>query len=112
MSSFVAKQVLQPLKVAFLLCFLITITAGISFPFIQPVIPLFYSLAQADKQLVPKIWIFFFPAFAWIVLITNLLLIKFFQQVESNMQKTFAWTTVGIITITGILIIRLITIIT
>lgn len=112
MSSFVSKQVLKPLKVAFLLSFLITLTAGISFPFLQPVIPLFYSLTQADKQLVAKIWIFFFPAFAWLTLIINSLLLKFFQQVEINMQKTFAWTTVGVIAITGILIIRVITIIT
>lgn len=111
MSSFVSKQIVQPLKVAFLLCFLLTLTAGVSFPFLQPVIPLFYSLAQADKQLVPKIWIFFFPVFAWLVLALNTFLLRLFQQVEINMQKIFAWTTMGVITITGILLVRVITII-
>lgn len=112
MSRFVPKYVSQQLRVGFILCLLITITAGVSFPFLQPVIPLFYSLAQPEKQLVPKIWIFFYPAFAWLILFINSILMKTFQEVEVGMHKVFAWTTVGTIGIIGILIIRLVTIVT
>jgi hypothetical protein len=112
MSRFVPKYVSQQLRVGLVLCLLITVTAGISFPFLQPVIPLFYSLSQPEKQLVPKIWIFFYPVFSWLVLFLNSILMKTFQQVEVSMHKTFGWTTVGIIGIIGILIIRLVTIVT
>lgn len=112
MSRFVPKYVSSQLRIALVLCFLITLTAAISFPFLQPVIPIFYSLSQPDKQLMPKAWIFFYSIFSWIILLINSLLIKFFTQVEANMLKTFAWVTTGLIAISGILIIRTITIIT
>jgi len=112
MSRLVPKYVMQQFRISFVMCFLITLTAGVSFPFLQPVIPVFYSLSQPEKQLVNKIWIFLFPAFSWLILFINSLLIRMFQEIEGNMQKTFAWTTVGAIAITGILLIRVITIIT
>lgn len=112
MSRFTPKYVAKELRIALILCLLITLTAAVSFPFIQPVIPIFYSLTQPEKQLMPKYLIFFYPVFAWVVFFINSLLIKFFTQVESNMHEMFAWTTTGIIAIAGILIIRTITIIT
>ncbi len=112
MSRLVPKYVFPQLKVALVLCLLITLTAAISFPFLQPVIPIFYSLAQPERQLMPKAWLFFYPIFSWLVLLFNFLLIKFFIQVEVNMHKTFAWVTTGLIAIAGILIIRTITLIT
>ncbi|MBT4123805.1 MAG: hypothetical protein HN981_03520 [Candidatus Pacebacteria bacterium] len=108
----IPKYVRYPLKIAFILCILLTITAGVSFPFLQPIIPIFYSLSQPEKQLVGKAWIFFFPVFAWITLLIHTLILQFFTQIESNVQKIFAWTTIGTVTIDAILLIRIIMVIT
>lgn len=85
---------------------LATALAGLSFIFLQPVIPIFYSLAQPEKQLQPKIWIFLYPALAWMIALSHFAILNKTRDLAIPVQKIFAWTTTGIIILLNILLIR------
>lgn len=112
MVRFFPKYTAPQFKVSFVFCLLLTLTAGVSFPFLQPVIPLFYSLSQPEKQLVAKAWIFLLPTLGWLIFFTHATLLSLFQEVEGNIQKIFSWVTVGMMAIIAILLIRVIMIVT
>ncbi|NCN45503.1 MAG: hypothetical protein COU63_02740 [Candidatus Pacebacteria bacterium CG10_big_fil_rev_8_21_14_0_10_36_11] len=112
MSRLVPKHLQQPAQAMLLLAFVTTLTAGVSFPFLQPVIPIFYSLSQPEKQLVDKWWIFLFPVFSWLITASHLLLIGIFKEIETNIQKLFSWTSVALLLVNGIILLRLIMIVT
>lgn len=77
-------------------------------PFLQPVIPIFYTLAQPEKQLAPKIWLFLFPILAWLITLVHFSFLKAMKELDGGMQKIFCWTTVGIVGIVGLLLVRVI----
>lgn len=95
-------------KLAIGLTLLMTVLAVIFYTFIQPVIPVFYTLTQPDKQLAPKIWLFIFPVFSWLVTFLHFTLIKTLKTIEGSVGKMFCWTTVGVIAITSLLFARII----
>jgi hypothetical protein len=98
-------------KTALALSLLITAGALVAFPFVQPVIPIFYTLASPDKQLAPKIWLFFFPLLAWLVTIFHFSLLKTMKSVEGTMLTIFCWATAGIVGVIGLLLVRVIAIV-
>ena len=89
-----------------------TVAAVILYSFLQPVIPLFYTITQPDAQLVPKIWIFLLPIFAWLVTLLHFSLLKTMKNLEGSIERIFCWATVGIVSITSLLFIRLVLAIT
>lgn len=91
-----------------LLSLLMTAAAGVLYSFLQPVIPLFYTLTQSNQQLVNKWWIFLFPAFSWLVTMVHFTLLKTMKNLEGSIERIWCWTTVGIVGITSLLFIRLI----
>ncbi|HEX9817357.1 MAG TPA: hypothetical protein VGA89_00455 [Patescibacteria group bacterium] len=97
---------LRTLRTAVLLTIAMTALTGIFYSFLQPEIPLFYTLAQPREQLVHKAWIFFFPVFAWTVSLGHFILIKSMAHLAEGVRKTFSWTTLGLILITGLLLVR------
>lgn len=102
----------SPLRITFQIsavtAVLMSIAAGLAYPFIQPVIPIFYTLALPSNQLAPKIWLFLFPIFSWVIVLVHFSLLKLLKTLEISIEKLFAWTTVGIIGIIAVLFIRLI----
>lgn len=77
-------------------------------PFLQPVIPIFYTLAQPEKQLAAKSWLLLFPLAAWLITLLHFSLLKAMKDLDRGMQKIFCWATVGLVSIIGLLLIRLI----
>ncbi|MFH2118434.1 MAG: hypothetical protein ABII10_01715 [Candidatus Paceibacterota bacterium] len=103
---------IRTFRTAFLLSILLTAITGIFFSFLQPVIPLFYTLAQPEKQLVAKVWIFFFPVLAWAITLGHFSLIKIISNLDETMRQIFSWTTVGLVITTGLLLLRVILLVT
>jgi hypothetical protein len=90
----------------------LTAFVGIMYSFLQPEIPLFYTLAQPERQLVHKVWIFFLPALAWLVALGHLLLLKVMRELDEGVRRIFSWTTLGLVLIIGMLLIRVILLVT
>lgn len=74
---------------------LVVLAASIAFYFtLQPVIPLFYSLALPSQYLVSKEWIFVFPAFSFGITIGHLIIIKLIKEYEVVLLKLVAWSSI------------------
>lgn len=98
-------------KTALGLSVLLTAASVLSYPFLQPVIPVFYTLSQPERQLAHKIWIFLFPVLAWVVTLLHFSLLKTMKNVEGNMLHIFSWATVGVLAVTALLFVRVILIV-
>lgn len=98
----------RTLRWAAVIALVMTVATGIALPFLQPVIPLFYSLSQPEKQLAPKTWLILLPALAWIVTVTHFMIIRKLESLEGNIEKIFSWTTLGLVGLLGLLFIRII----
>lgn len=103
-----APYFVRTLRYAALISLLMTVASGVILPFLQPVIPLFYSLSQPDKQLAPKIWIILLPIMAWLITIGHFIILRNMKSLEGSMEKIFCWATFGLVAITGLLFIRII----
>jgi hypothetical protein len=99
---------LKILRISVIISLVITILSAISFPFLQPVIPLFYSVSQPSQQLAPKIWIFLFPIFAWLITLSHFFLLRNMKDIEGSVERIFSWTTLGIVVIGGLMFIRVV----
>jgi hypothetical protein len=55
------KAIKKTMYAAYVINFLLFAVAVMTFILLQPEIPLFYSLARNEDQLVSKIWVFIFP---------------------------------------------------
>lgn len=108
----VSSPAARAFKTAVSLSLVMTILAAVSYPFLQPVIPVFYTLAQPEKQLVGKLWIFVFPLLAWVITILHFSLLKSLKTIEGSLERIFCWTTIGVIALTGLLLVRVILIVT
>lgn len=86
------------------------ILTAVSFPFLQEVIPLFYSLAN-DQQLISKIFIFILPFFATIVNLTHLSIARLARDSNLTILRIFIIATLVIQLLTLGVLIRTITII-
>ncbi|GEM_PF-912746 len=81
-----------PIKFSLAINLIILLITLRSYPFIQPVIPIFYSLPNPNQHLADKSWLFLLPA---ISLLMNLIHIYSFKLIESNTQfviKLFAYS--------------------
>ncbi len=59
----------------------------------QPDIPLFYSLAQNNQQLVGKEYIFILPILAIVFGIMNMLIITILKKYDKLLLTLFSWVT-------------------
>lgn len=82
------------------------------FWYLQPQIPLFYSLAQPEQQLVPKIWIFLLPGFSLIINLNHLLLLKILKPSQLFVSQLFSYSTLILQIILLMIASRLILILT
>jgi hypothetical protein len=69
----------------------------ISFLFLPKEIPLWYSLPIAEQQLVPKIFIFLFPALMGIVSLIHSSIILHLRAMDLTIVRIFSYTTTLII---------------
>ena len=61
---------------------------------LQPLIPIFYSLADPTDFVVKKPWIFLFPIIAFAITFSHLALLPTILKHEKIVHQMFAWATV------------------
>jgi hypothetical protein len=110
-----AKTIPQFIKTPILLSFSLTIILLIVclafYPKLQAEIPFFYSVAEPQKQLAHKNFIFLFPSLSLIFNLVALILIKVFSQLEKIIVKFFVFMNLVFQIIIAMLVFRLILII-
>lgn len=91
-------QLPQYLKVPFLISLLnssiLALTVLVMYWSLQPIIPLFYSLAQSNDFLVDKSWIAVFPIVGFGITFGHLALVRQLFHHERIIPLLFAWVTV------------------
>jgi hypothetical protein len=101
----------QPLRWSLALALIQALLAGISLIWIQPVIPLLYSISNPQQQLVSHWWIFVFPALAFLFLSWHFFLIKALKNWAEIIIKLLAWSSVILQLLLTATLIRLLVII-
>lgn len=86
------KYIATPIKISLFITLFLLLLTGVILTFIQPVIPLFYSLPNPNEQLVNKSWLLLLPALSFLINLTHLGLLKIFPTVDQLMVKLFAWS--------------------
>ncbi len=79
---------------------------------IQPVIPLFYTLADPIAQLAPKEWLFFFPFLASIITLIHIGITIQLRHYGELVTTMFAWTTVVVQALLLLSLVRVLSIVT
>lgn len=105
----------QAIKTPFLLVYLsslfsVLITLTLYFR-TQPIVPIFYSLAEPAQHLANKEWLFLFPTLSIGISILHTLLLKLIAKAEPLLIKLFAWTSVVIQVVLLLAIMRILYII-
>jgi len=90
---------------------LILVMALLVYPRLQPVIPIFYSLASPSQQLAVKSWIFIYPALSFLFNLLHLIIIRLILHLEKTMIQLFAISTLVLQVLILLIIIRTIYII-
>jgi hypothetical protein len=105
------KYIATPIKISLFITLFLLLLTGVMLAFIQPVIPLFYSLPNPSEQLVNKSWLLLLPALSFLINFIHLGLLKIFSGMDRLMVKLFAWSNLilqiilAIITLRNILIV-------
>ena len=86
------KYIATPIKISLFITLFLLLLTGVILTFIQPVIPLFYSLPNPNEQLVNKSWLLLLPALSFLINLAHLGLLKIFPTVDQLMVKLFAWS--------------------
>lgn len=84
----------QPLKYSLLLTGVITFLSVSAVFFLQPQIPIFYSLPLASQQLASRFWILLFPGLSLTVTILHIMLVGIFNKTDEAVLRAFCWLTV------------------
>lgn len=83
-----------PLRWSLFFCFSQILAASTSLLWIQPVIPLLYSVSNPQQQLVNKWWILVFPGLSILFLSWHFYLIKLLKNWAEIIIKLVAWSSV------------------
>lgn len=84
----------SPLKYSLLLTGIITFLCVSTVFFLQPQIPLFYSMPTASEQLASRYWILLFPALSLTITVLHIILTGLFSKTEEAVLRLFCWLTV------------------
>lgn len=107
----IPKYIRQPFLISFLIS-LVAILLSLTIYFqIQPEIPLFYSLATKQQQLVNKEWLFIFPIFSMAISVFHILLLGLIRSYDRLVLQLYAWSTVLVQVILILAFIRIVWII-
>lgn len=84
----------SPLKYSLLLTGIITFLCVSTVFFLQPDIPMFYSMPTASEQLASRYWILLFPALSLTITVLHIILTGLFNKSEEAVLRLFCWLTV------------------
>ena len=102
-------------RTALLWCFMIglfqVLVSTISYIVVQPVVPIFYSLALPAQHLAAKEWLFLFPGLSFITTFLQLGVLTYSSGQEPLIIRLFSWTTFGLQVILTLALLRVLYII-
>ena len=91
--SLFPRSLKTPLLLIMLVTLVVALTSLVYYFRIQPVIPLFYTMIQAENQLVAKEWLFLFPIFSSIITMLHLTILAKLVDHEQVLVTLFTWST-------------------
>lgn len=100
-----------PLLLSFLISCVTALVVLVAYFRVQPVVPIFYTLAEKNQQLAAKEWMFLFPAISFAISFGHLWLLYGYRTYTELILKIFAWTTVAIQTALALALLRVVIII-
>ncbi len=106
------KSLSRPLMLSLLISCLLALLALTTYLNIQPVIPLFYSLAEPNQYLASLEWIFLFPIFSFFMTFAHFLIVKTMKDLEKVVLKMFIWVSLTLQIILSLAMIRIILLVT
>jgi uncharacterized membrane protein len=107
-SDLIPDKSLKPLRFSIVINLVIFGLSLIFYPRLQPEIPLFYSLADANDQLVNKQWLFLLPSLSLAINIIHLILIRVLKKLDDLILALFAWSTVILEVVLLLIVLRII----
>jgi hypothetical protein len=90
------RHLKTPVLISFLISSIIALLVLVLYFSLQPVVPLFYSLAQPADYLVPKMWLIVFPIISFAITLVHLASLNSLRMYETIIQKLYIWMTVAI----------------
>lgn len=87
------KLFTRELILSYILTLLAFILSLVAYVFLPPQIPLWYSIAIPEQQLVPKIYLAFFPITMGGLTFTHTLIIKKLRTMDATIIKIFSFGT-------------------
>ncbi len=103
----VPRDILMPIRISFVLAFTTLVLTIIAYFISQPVIPLLYSLAQLQDQLVPKHWLFLLPFFSTSIFFIHLIVSISLLKIDKLITRIFLSISIFIQSYILFVIIRL-----
>lgn len=101
------KQIKRHMLVGLLLTAVISFCSIYLYSTSQPELPLFYSLALAEDQVVKNEWIFVLPVIAIILFLGHLILLNVLSKLDEEMMKLFTWITIFLLSLIVFIFVRL-----
>lgn len=101
------KQIKRHMLVGLLLTAVISFCSIYLYSTSQPELPLFYSLALAEDQVVQNEWIFVLPVIAIILFLGHLILLNVLSKLDEEMMKLFTWITIFLLSLIVFIFVRL-----
>lgn len=92
----IPKSVKQPINISWILFLVMLLTSSIYFFLSQPVIPLNYTVARLEDQLVHKAFLFLFPGISILINVFHSIILKLLKKYSAVLLKLFAGTTLGL----------------
>lgn len=93
LKSWLGSSTQKPFRLSLLINLVIIGLGVYGLSVVTPVVPLFYSLANPDKQLVSKQWLLFLPLLSLLINSLHLILTKLNQELDSFVLRLFSWST-------------------
>jgi len=100
-----------PFRFSYLITLGLILSVLIYYFRIQPIVPLYYSLAQPAQQLAPKEWLGLFPAISLLITVLHLGIVQKNKEYDHLLIQLFSWTTVVIQVLLALALFRIIMIV-
>lgn len=104
-------QIPKQLRTAYLLSLLcVSITALLAlimYTAFPPEIPLFYSLASPEQQVVKKVWVLLIPVIALTIFIVNITYIRFNKNFDTILTQITTWSSTFLLALCLLILIRI-----
>ena len=104
----IPKDIQKPITTSWIFFFVFLTTTIIYYFLAQPELPLFYTVANKEEQLAPKIFLFLFPAISVVITITHFFIARLLQRFSAVLLKLFLGTTLMLQILLGFALARII----